>query len=348
MERESGVIFYSTVAARQLSDYGIQIPLLPERIDRTLAHIQSLPRLKKHLQKVDEKLVPTAQDFALVHDPAFLQQLFSQHEDQVQKLLLACYECILPDGRYHRFDPKKVRGTFLELREELLLEGAGTMAAVLELASLLKAEKFGWSFFLGGGMHHARTNGPSGFCLYNDIVVALAKLRTSLSSTLPFWVVDVDAHMGDGTASFGPQFSWLKTFSIHMARGWPLCFPNESQTALPRILPSTMDIPIESHEAGIYNQKLKAGLEKFLDLTGKPVMALVVLGADPFEGDALPSTSKLKLTLAQMLERDIFLHKFMQHHQIPVTYVMGGGYGEETWKCYAQFFDFLDGSAHFS
>ncbi|MBK8251992.1 MAG: hypothetical protein IPK82_04920 [Polyangiaceae bacterium] len=51
---------------------------------------------------------------------------------------------------------------------------------------------------LGGGFHHAERARGSGFCLFNDIAVAIEKVRQNgfLGRIL---VIDLDLHQGDGT-----------------------------------------------------------------------------------------------------------------------------------------------------
>ena len=74
-------------------------------------------------------------------------------------------------------------------------------------------------------------------------------------------------------------------------------------------------------------------------LSAAPDLAVVVCGADPYEKDELPSTTDLKLTLAQMKERDLLVYGFLKERKIPQAYLMAGGYGESSWKVYAQFLE---------
>ena len=48
-----------------------------------------------------------------------------------------------------------------------------------------------------GGLHHARPDRASGFCLLNDIAVAVRDLR--VRGVRRIAVLDIDAHHGDGT-----------------------------------------------------------------------------------------------------------------------------------------------------
>jgi acetoin utilization deacetylase AcuC-like enzyme len=93
-----------------------------------------------------------------------------------------------------------------------------------------------------------------------------------------------------------------------------------------------MDSGEESH----YLTRLEQGLMQ-LQRLGKPDLAIVVAGADPYEKDELPSTAKLKLTLDQMVARDRQIYLFLQKLRIPSAYLMAGGYGDEVWEVYARF-----------
>ena len=53
------------------------------------------------------------------------------------------------------------------------------------------------SFHPAGGLHHARADGASGFCIYNDVAVAIATaLEHDRVARVAY--IDVDAHHGDG------------------------------------------------------------------------------------------------------------------------------------------------------
>lgn len=66
---------------------------------------------------------------------------------------------------------------------------------------------------LGGGLHHAFPNHASGFCIYNDVSVAIEWIKRNYQAKVLY--VDTDVHHGDGV-----QFSFYTdptvcTFSIH-------------------------------------------------------------------------------------------------------------------------------------
>ena len=70
---------------------------------------------------------------------------------------------------------------------------AGTVAAAR------RALTHGVGMNLGGGTHHAGYDFARGYCLFNDVAVALERLRAEDGARRAL-VVDCDVHQGDGTA----------------------------------------------------------------------------------------------------------------------------------------------------
>lgn len=64
-----------------------------------------------------------------------------------------------------------------------------------------------------GGMHHARRESASGFCIYNDAAAAIARLLVSGVRRVLY--IDVDAHHGDGTQSIFWDDPRVMTISLH-------------------------------------------------------------------------------------------------------------------------------------
>jgi len=188
-------------------------------------------------------------------------------------------------------------------------------------------------------MHHAQKDYGNGFCLLNDIVIAIRKLQTE-KVIKQAWVIDVDAHKGDGTAALTAGDDSVTTLSIHMAAGWPLDEEKyDSGGKLnPSFIPSDIDIPIAAGEEHLYVARLKEGL-KMLESQPTADIAVVVAGADPYEKDELPSAKLLQLSLEQLQERDLLIYDFLQNKSIPTAYLMAGGYGESAWEVYTQFLE---------
>jgi acetoin utilization deacetylase AcuC-like enzyme len=201
------------------------------------------------------------------------------------------------------------------------------------------ALKNGFCFYFGGGMHHAQKDYGNGFCLLNDIAIAIRKLQAE-KVIKQAWIIDVDAHKGDGTAALTEGDDSVTTLSIHMAKGWPLDQEKyDSGGKLnPSFIPSDIDIPIDAGEEHLYVTRLKEGL-RMLDSQPTADLAVVLAGADPYEKDELPSAKLLQLSLEQLQERDLLIYDFLQNKSIPTAYLMAGGYGESAWEVYTQFLE---------
>jgi len=296
--------------------------------------------------------------------------------------LLATYELLDALGRPHRYEPERAVRPLAGLFRVILAQVGGTYLA----CRLALSKGPGFCYFMGGGMHHARYDAGSGFCLINDAAIAVTKILSENatanagngSAEQPvrlIWIIDMDVHKGDGTAElvhFARQRGELRnpsglrepqtpargkpgekagekpcvlTLSIHMAKGWPL--DEESLAAAKEgrapLIPSDIDIGIDAGEEKTYTPRLAEGikeLERFsaaLFGNEKPNLVLVVDGADPYEHDGLPSSSLLKLTLEQCVERDIYVYRYVMDRGIPSAWIQAGGYGGRAWEPPAYF-----------
>jgi len=331
--RRPGMILYDPHLAIEMFDFGIQIPVMDSRASKTFAHLKAHPRLgplvdRWHCNRITESL--REEDLKRVHAPGYVDRLFGEG---LADELIRTYELIDDRGHYHRYDPLKARRPLTDMFQRILTKAAGTYQCCR-----LALEQ-GFCFYFAGGMHHAQRGRGAGFCLINDIVIALRRLQAERLVERA-WVIDVDAHKGDGTAALTAGDESITTLSIHMARGWPLDQPEVDSDGRPNpsFTPSDIDLPIEAHENASYNDHLREGLAR-LGTLPRPDLAVVVCGSDPYEGDELPSTGGLALNLAQLLERDQTVYSFLKAASVPGAYLMAGGYGDNAWRVYAQFLE---------
>jgi acetoin utilization deacetylase AcuC-like enzyme len=192
-------------------------------------------------------------------------------------------------------------------------------------------------FYFGGGMHHAQYDSGNGFCIINDVVLAVRKLQAE-NGIRRAWIIDIDAHKGDGTAALTQGDDTVVTLSAHMAAGWPLDGPSQDARGRlnPSFVPSDIDIPVAAGEEHLYVQKLAEGLQRLASYPRADI-AVVLSGSDPYEKDALPSTASMRLSLEQLFERDRLVYRFLKERRIPRAYLMAGGYGDHSWEVYTQF-----------
>lgn len=323
------MIFYHPDCDLKFSEYGIEIPIVDDRASRVFNELQNL---HPELQYTDLKIVETIHrsDLERVHQKEFINRLYGTDEELRQEVL-KCYELINANGDFERYNPTNQSKGFDELLDTILFQTSMTYT------STKTAMQNGFSYFLGGGMHHAMSFEGRGFCLINDIVITLKRLQAE-GLIQKAWIVDVDVHKGDGAAEMLKNDSAIKTLSIHMKEGWPL---NSGSFNDPWFIPCSVDIGIDVGEEDQYLAQLENGLNEMQERYGNPDVVIVVNGADPFEHDELPSSSFINLTHAQMLERDQMLYKFFKDQNIPQSYVMAGGYGHRSWEIYFQFLKFV-------
>ena len=325
------MILYDPAVPVGLLEYGIQIPVNDSRTRKTYAFLKNDPKLGPavgHWHQDRIQAAVTKKDLLRVHTPAYVDDLYS---GGLERRLLAAYELIDIDGNYHRYDPRQARRPLTDLFRQTLLKAAGSFqCAEMALAN-------GFCYYYAGGAHHAHADFGHGFCLINDVVIAARKMQAE-RPVRKVWIVDTDAHKGDGTAALTAGDASIVTLSIHMAHGWPLDGPPTlaDGSANPSFIPSDIDIPIAAGEEALYVDRLQQGLGR-LASSGPADLAIVVSGADPYAKDELPSASKLQLTLDQLLARDQLVFRFLKKTGVPAAFFMAGGYGDHVWEVFARF-----------
>ena len=101
------------------------------------------------------------------------------------------------------------------------------------------------AFNPGGGLHHAMAGRASGFCIYNDVALGVARARDAGHRVL---YVDLDTHHGDGTQALFWDDPQVLTFSIHET-GLTL-FPGTGfvdERGGPDALGSALNIPLQPY-----------------------------------------------------------------------------------------------------
>ena len=165
---------------------------------------------------------------------------------------------------------------------------------------------------LAGGTHHAFADHGEGFCVYNDVAVAIRSLhRTGLIRRAA--VVDLDVHQGNGTHSIFGADSSVFTFSMHGGKNYPF-----------HKVRGTLDLELADRTSDdAYLEALTTALPRVL-ADAAPDIVFYIAGADPHEGDAL---GRLALTFDGLIQRDRYVLSQCREVGIPVAVVIGGGYG---------------------
>lgn len=169
---------------------------------------------------------------------------------------------------------------------------------------------------LAGGTHHALPDGGEGFCVLNDVAVALRVLQQSgwIRRAL---VVDLDVHQGNGTAAFfGGDRQWpaggVYTFSMHGANNYPFRKP-----------PSTRDVPLDDGtDDGAYLDALRRHLPDALS-EARPDLVVYLGGVDVVAGDRF---GRLALTRDGLAARDRYVCETVRGAGAPLCLLLSGGY----------------------
>ncbi len=328
------MIVYDTRCSIDFPTYGMQIPQYGSRSAQIINFLrqdsQLGPRSAQWLYGGELPHIDR-EDLLRAHSRNYVDALFS---DSPEAALMETFELLDEAGNYHRYDPSQAKQPLAAIVQPELANVAGTYQACL-----LALER-GFGYFLGGGMHHAMRDKGRGFCVFNDFMIALFKLLAQ-GRIRRAWIVDVDAHRGDGTAELCLEEDRIKCLSIHMATGWPLDTPplDDAGNLRRERFPGDVDIPIPDGAEQAYLPALTHGLHllEALDTQGPPDLALIVNGSDPYEKDRLPGTAGMCLTLEQLFARDNFIHDFFAKRSVPQAYLMSGGYGPDCWEVPARF-----------
>jgi len=165
-----------------------------------------------------------------------------------------------------------------------------------------------------GGSHHAGPDAGAGYCIFNDVAVAIRALlaRGRIRRAV---VVDLDVHQGDGTALIFQSDPNVFTFSMHCAAN----FPARKQSG-------DLDAALPSHMSDAdYLVELKRLLPKALE-AAKPDLAFYIAGVDVHAADKL---GRLDLTDDGLKAREDYVFAECLARGVPVAGVLGGGYDDD-------------------
>lgn len=180
------------------------------------------------------------------------------------------------------------------------------------LAAAQAAFETGWGGNLAGGTHHAFRDAGSGFCVFNDLAVAILHLRASGLAKRAA-VLDLDVHQGDGTALIFEDDPLVLTISVHGKHNFPF-----------RKQRSKLDVELaDATRDEEYLQVLDRTLPSVFDF--HPDVIFYQSGVDGLESDRL---GRLRLTHSGLHERDRRVMTACRAYGVPFIVTMGGGYSE--------------------
>jgi acetoin utilization deacetylase AcuC-like enzyme len=229
----------------------------------------------------------SAETIALAHDPDYVSRFI---------------DGTLPAAAMRRIGFPWSRG----LVNRTLASAGGTLAATRD------ALEKGFGGTLAGGTHHAFRGEGSGFCVFNDVAIAIFSLRADGLARRAA-VVDLDVHQGDGTAHFFEHDPDVLTISLHGANNFPF-----------RKQRSKIDVELPDGTGDVeYLQALESVLPRVAEF--RPEIVFYLSGVDALASDVL---GRLALTQEGLEARDRRVVGECFQNRLPLVITLGGGYSK--------------------
>jgi len=223
----------------------------------------------------------------LAHDPGYVQQFLNG---------------TLPESVVRRIGFPWSEG----LVQRTLASVGGTLGATRDALAR------GWGGNLAGGTHHAFSSEGSGFCVFNDIAIAVRWARSERNIARAA-ILDLDVHQGDGTAQIFQDDPTVLTVSFHARSNFPF-----------RKQQSKIDVDLEDSTG---DREYLDALDMVLPqvFAFEPDILFYQSGVDGLASDTL---GRLALTHAGLRERDRRVMAAAHAHGVPFVVTLGGGYSK--------------------
>jgi acetoin utilization deacetylase AcuC-like enzyme len=291
------------------------------------AHVFPAEKYRRIRDRLLETGVAEASDF-VTPQPASDEDVLLVHTPQyVQKLKMGTLSAREELEMEVPYSPELVRAFWLAA-------GGSILAADYALQNRI-------AISIGGGFHHAFPDHGEGFCMINDVAVAIRRMQCDQKIARAM-TVDCDVHQGNGTAVIfagmriasqplpsaghsmrsssppgkmrGAHAEDVFTISLHQQNNYPEFKP-----------PSSLDLNLpdgigDGEYLACLGDALSLGLSMF-----KPELICYLAGADPYREDQLGG---LSLTIEGLKERDALVFQIAKAEGIPVMVTLAGGYAQ--------------------
>ena len=208
--------------------------------------------------------------------------------------------------------PRELRRLGLPWSEGLVMRARLAAQGTLNAARHALAE--GVAGNLAGGTHHAFPDHGEGFCVLNDIAIAVRVLQRE-GDVGRVALIDCDVHQGNANAVIFAGESDVFTFSMHGRNNYPLRKP-----------PGSLDLELpDGMTDAAYLEILREYVPRIL-AAFRPDLVFYLAGVDPYVHDRF---GRLALTLEGLRRRDEFVLRTCRQAGIPVTITLSGGYARD-------------------
>ena len=205
------------------------------------------------------------------------------------------------------------------IEQQRLMTGGTIRAARMSLSSLYPRRIIN----IGGGFHHAYSEGGYAFCVFNDVAIAVHHLRKHRYHG-KILIIDLDLHQGDGTKKIFAHDPSVVTYSVH-AENW---MTDKCEGAY--------DVPLGPGIGdSAYLEAIRSTLPNIIHRE-QPELVFYLAGVDVAEDDEL---GDWRVSHDAIFERDKFVDECVGKRRMIV--VSAGGYGPNAWRHSARFYGYL-------
>jgi acetoin utilization protein AcuC len=169
----------------QKYNFGKDHPLRPLRLKLTYSLMEKLKLLENERLTIIKPRLATQHEIERVHSHEYVEVVKKLSENPTESSTIPAYRYGLGPG-----DNPIFKGMY---EASALVCGASIKA----VETLWNEEDFKITFNPLGGLHHAKRDRASGFCIFNDIGVAIHHLK-KLKKDIRIAYLDIDCHHGDG------------------------------------------------------------------------------------------------------------------------------------------------------
>jgi len=220
-----------------------------------------------------------------VHDREYLSKIYHGQLDRKEQILLG-----------------------LPVTSELFSRSATEVEATRQACQAALID--GVAAVLAGGTHHAFRGHGEGYCVFNDIAIAIRDLQV-YQPGIKVMVVDTAARQGNGTNNILADDPNVFTYSIHVGRDYAL-----------NKVSGSMDVETVRYVEGeMYLKQLFNSLAAALDVFS-PDLVIWIAGADNHRNDR---GGQMLLDLRDFQRRDEVILRAFMRNRIPIAILYGGG-----------------------
>ncbi len=255
------------------------------------------------------------QKFRLIHDRLICEKVLSREEFECPRpasdedVLLVHSKGYLNKLKTGTLGLEEIFKLELPYSEEIVRASYICVDGTIKSCAI--ALEKGVGVHIGGGFHHAFSDHGEGFCVFNDVAIAVKRMMKD-GKIAKAMTIDCDLHQGNGTADIFKDEKNVFTFSIHQQNNYPFYKPN-----------SDLDIGLDDYATDkMYLDKLHKHFPEIIS-DFKPQLLLYVAGADPYKNDQI---GNLSLTIDGLRKRDEFIFETARNFSVPIAVVLAGGY----------------------